>query len=116
MKMRRAKYDPALPRLMYTYFSEYSAAVGAPSFTKFARSIGVTLRELNSFRKRRKFDTAWHECNEIRRDYLIDQALSKRFDASFTKFIYTAEFGDENKGDSDMNITVEVLGEQGGEA
>ncbi len=109
---KRAKYKSELPRRMYSYFSGYGEAVGAPSFTKFARSIGVTTEELALFRKHREFDAAWRECSEIRKDYLIDMALSKRCDASFAKFIFALEFpADSGMSDGEMNITLEVLGD-----
>ena len=86
---------------------------GAPSFSKFARSIRVTLSELESFRKHKKFDEAYRECGEIRRDYLIDCALSKRSDSSFTKFLLGAEFSmgehQEQKCDEVLRVTLEVV-------
>lgn len=97
---------------MYSYFSGYGEAVGAPSFTKFARSVGITTEDLALFRKHKEFDAAWRECSEIRRDYLIDMALSKRCDASFAKFIYALEFpSDSDTSDREMKVTLEVLGE-----
>ena len=110
MRKRRAKYKSEYPRLLYTYFTCYKEAIGAPSFSKFARSIGVRMEDLDSFRKNREFDAAYRECNEIRRDYLIDNALCKKFDASFTKFILTDESLDSEKSsdDSEVKITLEV--------
>ena len=107
---KNAKYSKDLPRRMYSYFLSYSEP-GIPSFAKFARSIGVTAEELRSFREKKKFDAAWRECNEIRRDYLIDTALCKRVDASFAKFLYSPEFPEEDgsRGEGDVNVTLEVL-------
>ena len=95
---------------MYSYFVSFEGG-GAPSFSGFARSIGVTLLTLQSFRKQRKFDEAYLECNEIRRDYLINNALCKRADASFTKFLLSSEYGmDNSMPDSDgVKISVEVV-------
>ena len=82
---------------MYRFFTDYSDAAGAPSFEKFAISKGITLEELNSYRKKRDFDRVYRECCEIRRDYLIDRALTKRFDPSFVKFLLTeCQSNDEN--------------------
>ena len=111
MKKRKRKYGSELPRQMYAFFSGYDD-VGAPSFGKFARSIGITHEELSDFRKHAEFDRAWRECSEIRRDYLIDRALTKRHDASFVKFLLVAEFGmgEENEPtDSSVNLTLEVV-------
>lgn len=107
------KYESTLPKKMYSYFHSF-CDVGAPSFSKFARSIGVTLPELEGYRKHGKFERAWRECSEIRRDYLIDSALTKRHDSSFTKFILQAEYGLDEPGrgdapDSELKVTLEVL-------
>jgi NifB/MoaA-like Fe-S oxidoreductase len=78
---------------MYSFFISFDKSEGAPSFSKFARKIGTTLEELKGFRRISEFDRAFVECNEIRRDYLIDMALNKRADASTVKFLLTTEFG-----------------------
>ena len=107
------KYQKDLAKRMYLYFAGYSDPAGVPSFGKFARSIGVTLDELSSYRKQKKFERAWRECSEIRRDYLIDTALTKRHDPSFVKFLLTVEFGmgEEEKGvtDGTLNLRLEVV-------
>jgi hypothetical protein len=109
MKKKKFKYQKDLPRRMYSFFLGYSEP-GAPSFSKFARSIGATLEEITEMRSKEEFDRAWRECNEIRRDYLIDQALSKRHDASFSKFLITLEYtdGENASANEDFNLTLEV--------
>ena len=106
---KRIKYSKELPGRMYSFFVSYSD-VGAPSFSKFARSIGATLEDIRKMRERKEFDRAWRECSEIRRDYLIDQALSKRHDASFSKFLISAEYSDgENaSGEDELTFRLEV--------
>ncbi len=109
---KRAEYTEDLPRRMYAYFSSYQDTSGAPSFDKFARSIGMTLSELEEFRENGEFMRAWRECSEIRRDYLIDTALTKRFDSSLVKYLLTAEFGmgeesDREGGTLDVILKVE---------
>ena len=115
MDKKKTKYTTDLPRKMYTFFRGYSD-IGAPSFLKFAGSINITLAELESFREEEKFDRAYRECSEIRRDYLIDNGLAKRFDSSFTKFILNSEFsmGEEKISDDEKNIqlTLEVVGNE----
>ena len=109
---KRTKYDPTLPKRMYTYFSSYKDA-GAPSFDKFARSVGLTLAELEELRGKKELERAYRECNEIRRDYLIDTALAKRADASVAKFLLTVEYGmgkEEEKDDAGrLEVTLEVV-------
>ena len=111
-KGKGRKYTSDLPRRLYGFFLGYSEAAGAPSFSKFARSIGATSAEIEGFRKHAEFERAYRECNEIRRDYLIDNALCKRFDGSFTKFLLSAEFGVGERSDTTDNsfdFTLRVL-------
>lgn len=107
MKKKKIKYSKDLPRRMYSFFLGYCES-GAPSFSKFARSIGATLEDLLRLREREEFDRAWRECNEIRRDYLIDQALSKRHDASFSKFLISLEYPESEKASSNEDLTVRL--------
>ena len=112
MDRKKTKYTDDLPGRMYAFFRNYSD-IGAPSFLKFAASVNITLADLESFREKDKFDRAYRECSEIRRDYLIDNGLTKRFDSSFTKFILNSEFrmGEEKISDEERNIqlTLEVI-------
>jgi hypothetical protein len=115
MKKNHSKYTKDLPRKLYTFFLNYDD-IGAPSFSKFARSIGVTLRDLDGYRRHSEFDRAYQECSEIRRDYLIDNGLVKRFDSSFTKFLLTSEYGMGDDKDADVDkeltVTLEVIGDE----
>ena len=107
MKGKR-KYATDMPRQLYTFFTSYSDT-GAPSIAKFARSIGATVAEVESFRRHREFERAYRECSEIRRDYLIDNALCKRFDSSLVKFLLTYEFGmEDSPADSTLDVKIEV--------
>ena len=92
---------------MYKYFYSFSDAAGAPSFVKFAMLHGITVEELISYRKKREFDRAYRECCEIRRDYLIDRALNKRFDPSFVKFLLTEDTSDET--DDTLTLKLEIV-------
>ena len=102
------KYTKDLPKRMYIYFAGYDEPLGLPSFGKFARSIGATLEELSSSRRVEKFDRAWRECSEIRRDYLIDMALAKRFDSSFAKLLLTLE-SEVDPEDGRLALSLEVI-------
>lgn len=110
--MKRTRYKKDYPRMMYLYFVGYDEATGAPSFSKFARRVGVTVSELSGFRKKKEFDAAWRECSEIRRDYLIDNALCKRFDASFTKFLLAEETTTDST--ADFKLTLQVVEDANG--
>lgn len=102
--MKKQRYVDSLPHDMYRFFVQYSDAAGAPSFEKFAILKGITLEDLNSYRKKLNFDRAYRECCEIRRDYLIDRALTKRFDPSFVKFLLT----ECNDSDTDGTLTLKL--------
>ena len=95
---------------MYAFFRGYDGCGAPPSFSKFAGSIGVTLKNLESLRVKKKFDEAYRECSEIRRDYLIDGALTKRYDSSFTKFLLNSEFGmGDEELDEALTVRLEVV-------
>ncbi len=108
----KKKYDKELPRQMYTFFTSNVAESAIPSFSKFARSIGVTLDTLQSYRKRSEFDRAWRDCIEIRRDYLIDCALTRRYDSSFVKFLLGFEIDAELNTDEEKSVAVTVTVEK----
>lgn len=111
MKKKKATYTEDMPHRLYTFFTTYSD-IGAPSYSKFARSIGVTLEDVEKWKRHNEFERAYRECSEIRRDYLIDNALAKRFDASTVKFLLTTEYrmgedtGDDGGG---LDVRVEVI-------
>lgn len=105
MNKRKKRYDKDMPRKMYSYFAGYDDPKGLPSFSKFARLSGITLEELTSYRKNKEFERAFRECIEIRRDYLIDLAITKRGDSSFAKFLLS-EADDGEDGTLDFRLTV----------
>lgn len=108
---KRVKYGRELPRRLYTFFSQYEGG-GAPSIAKFARSIGATVAEVEDFAEHREFARAMRECSEIRRDYLIDGALCKKFDASTVKFLLGAEFGmsgERTAAERELEVRLEVI-------
>ena len=97
-KYERVKYDDALADEMTAFFDSYEER-GAPSFP---------LASLVEFRKNQKFDMAYRECSEIRRDYLIDRALDKRFDPTFVRHLLTDE-AEEEPGFTQTTLTLEVI-------
>ena len=115
MKKNHSKYTNDLPRRLYTFFLSFDG-VGAPSFSKFARSIGATLSDIERFRRHSEFERAYQECSEIRRDYLIDNGLVKRFDSSFTKFLLSTEYSmgvsSDADDDKEIKVTLEVIGDE----
>ncbi len=104
---KQAKYDTTLPRKLYLFFRSYDESGSAPSFQKFAAANGLTLADLDRFRSHRAFNEAYRAASEIRRDYLIDHALSRRFDPSFVKYLLTEEYGEVGADDA-LAVTVTV--------
>jgi hypothetical protein len=105
-KRKHTRYTADMPRRMYSFFRDFSDPSGAPSIQKFARSIGMTVEEVGEWRRHEDFERAWRECNEIRRDYLIDMALLRRFDPSFVKFLLSDT---EEPTDASIDLRVEVI-------
>lgn len=96
-----------LARRMLRFFADFDGE-GAPSFEKFARISRCRVAELQAYREDEAFDMVYRECNEIRRDYLIDQALCRRYDPSFVKFLLTEESEIPAK-DKNLALTLEVV-------
>ncbi len=106
---QKSPYQKDYPHRLYVFFASYQDERSAPSFQKFARSIGVTVSDIECYRRHSEFERAYQECIEIKRDYLIDRALTKRFDSSFVKFLLS-EDETENEND-DFNFTLKVAGD-----
>ena len=113
---KKGIYRRDFPHRLYIFFASYNETSGAPSFLKFARSIGATLNDIERFRRHGEFERAYQECSEIRRDYLIDNGLVKRFDSSFTKFLLSSEYGmgdtKDTAVDKELKVTLEVIGDE----
>ena len=105
-RKRRPRYSPELAGRMYRFFIGYDDR-GLPSVHKFARACGLTVEDIERFRRHSHFDRAYRECMEIRRDYLIDRALDRRFDSSFTKFLIQLE-GEQEEKDNEIYLRLEV--------
>ena len=111
---KKIQYNDDLPGRLYSYFLGYDDPTSAPSFTKFARLIGVSSKDIQSFRKHARFEKAYDECLHIRRDYLLDRALCKRFDPSFVKFLLSddREFPQEKMTppeDEGLHVKIQVV-------
>ena len=104
--MKKRKGAAELAGEMYRYFIGYDDQTGAPSFSKFARHVRMTLSELIAMKKWKIFSRAFDECSEIRRDYLTDRALTKRFDPSFVKYLLDSESPGEVGADTLIHLEV----------
>ena len=100
--MQKGKYKARYCREIVVYFENF-AGKGIPQLSKFARSIGVTLRTLENWMdKYPKFRDACEECGAIRNEYLIDGGLCERFNPSLVKFLLEQA--------SPRNVKVEIGG------
>ena len=106
--MNGKRYEKELALNMRSFFLRSIEQGELPSFSKFAKSIDVTLERLESYRGKKAFDISWRDCIEIRRDYLTDCALTRRYDPSFVKFLLGFEMGTEAETDEDNSLAVTV--------
>ena len=98
-------------RALIDYFANYNGTDGAPSFAKFRRGHGLSYADFERLKKKRGFSDVLKECSEFRRDYLIDCGLTKRFDASFVKFVLQIEDESGNVEIGTPIISFEVVDE-----
>ncbi len=103
--MKTGRYSKEICVKMYRYFRDYSGE-GAPSFSKFARDNSLTLERLESYRSHSEFQRIYRECQALRRDYIIDKALSRKADGNFSKFLLGEEMQGGGQEKIDLTITV----------
>lgn len=76
MNKNHSKYTKDLPRKLYTFFLNYDG-IGAPSFSKFARSIGITVAELEGYRRSNALLSLGYTAEEYER-YLSGEKMPKK--------------------------------------
>ena len=82
-----------------------------PSFVRFAHHIGTTVGALRRFKEQNAvFCEAWEECEEILADRIVEGALHRRLDGSFSKFLLSSRFGFAEKAEaSEEPFGIEIL-------
>lgn len=82
-----------------------------PSFVRFANREGVGMKRLLALKEENAvLREAYEECEEILCDRIVEGALHKRLDASFSKFLLTARYGfAEEKAEDEEPFSVEIL-------
>lgn len=101
----KTAYKKSFPNKVIEYFEKTLAdrrpdgvIKRIPSYVAFARSIGVTARTIENWRKRYpKFGEACDECDALLREAIIGEGLSFRMHASFAKFLLSSRFGMREK-------------------
>jgi hypothetical protein len=101
-----------IKRALLDYFKNFDGEGGAPSIAKFCKRYGISISKIRALSSSEDFCEVLCECSEFRRDYLIDCGLTKRFDASFVKFLLQFESETENTDDSVPVICFEVADEE----
>ena len=82
-----------------------------PSFVRFANREGLGMKRLLALKEESTvLREAYGECEEILCDRIVDGALHKRLDASFSKFLLTARHGfAEEESIEEEPFSVEIL-------
>lgn len=100
-KPRNTKYQSVYIEGMRRYFFEYELdekKKGIPQFSEFARSIGVTLRTLENWAKKKKaFGDAYEECRDKQQEMLINGGLAGQFNPKIVTFLMEARAAQEKK-------------------
>lgn len=104
-----SKYKEEYCDKMLKFFEECEEEERYPSFSKFARSIGVHESTLYIWAdKYPSFRNTKTECEAIQRDLLVNNALIEKFNPAFTKFLLSANHGMSEKTETDSSITLKV--------
>ena len=105
MRSKKSK----LSQEMITYFKNYDAAEGLPSFEKFADTVGLDGEDLRAMcGQDAAFARAYRRCLSILRDRLTDAALMRRYDPSFCKYVLDSLSSAELDGGENAPLEVEV--------
>ena len=91
----RKKYcDDVMAHFSEMRKNKKGSIVGAPSFVSFADSIGVSISQIEKWRREHAdFEKACEDASELLKQLLIDGALSGLVNVSAAKFILSSEFG-----------------------
>ena len=91
----RKKYcDNVMAHFSEMRKNKKGSIVGAPSFVSFADSIGVSISQIEKWRREHAdFEKACEDASELLKQLLIDGALSGLVNVSAAKFILSSEFG-----------------------
>ena len=102
-------YNPGYERQMLQYFKNGgSDGMEFPTFAGFAEQIGVTLRQLRTWKEEEPaFALAWDECRERQRARLITGGLTRRYDPTFCKYLL-GEISPAEESQA-FTVTVEVV-------
>lgn len=102
--MKKLKTNELIEKMLHYFRTAGSAGSpykeDLPSFVRFAYLVGADMQTLRAKReKSRAFDRAWTECELILADRIVDGALHKHLDSSFSKFLLSSRFGYSDKGE-----------------
>lgn len=119
-KPRNTKYQSVYIDGMRRYFFEYELDVkkkGIPQFSEFARSIGVTLRTLENWAKKKKaFGEAYEECRDKQQEMLINGGLAGQFNPKIVTFLMEARAAQDKKSGNTVVVVRHERAEEDGVA
>ena len=119
-KPRNTKYQSVYIEGMRRYFFEYEndeRKKGIPQFSEYARKIGVTLRTLENWAKKKKaFGEAYEECRDKQQEMLINGGLAGQFNPKIVTFLMEARAAQERRsGKTEIVVRHEKAEEEGAE-
>lgn len=119
-KPRNTKYQSVYIEGMRRYFFEYEhdeKKRGIPQFSEFARQIGVTLRTLENWAKKKKaFGEAYEECRDKQQEMLINGGLAGQFNPKIVTFLMEARAAQDKKTGSTVVVVRHERAEEDGVA
>lgn len=119
-KPQNTKYQSVYIEEMRRYFFEYELddkKRGIPQFSEFARQIGVTLRTLENWAKKKKaFGEAYEECRDKQQEMLINGGLAGQFNSKIVTFLMEARAAQNKKTGSTVVVVRHERAEEDGVA
>ena len=99
-------------------FDRNGAVVGAkeekvacefPTFSRFAATMGVTLADLQEWRKNTRFDKAYKACEALQKSIAIENGMQGRYDTSFVKFFLSNECSEQTMASETFAVDIHVV-------
>ena len=101
------KYKPEYGERMLAWFR--SEEHPFPQFVFFAQEIGVSMRTLDNWKRDcPHFSTCYEECRQIQLGKLMEGAIFKQLDPSFSKFVAINCHGMKEKVEQDTVVKVKM--------
>ncbi len=108
--MTNLKYRAEYPEMLIAYIGECLSEEKKPTLFEFMRRINVYDRKTISrwSTEHKEFSRAYDMYMEASRNVIIEKALSGAYDASFSKFLLSCDYGMREKTETDSNVKISV--------